>query len=87
MRNVLILVSIGLYICAVVQLRRAWRYPSAEGAGLRPARRWLHVGLAAPARYFTAEGRTSLRYARWLFGASFVLGILWLTVSAFQLRH
>jgi hypothetical protein len=87
MHNVLFLLAAALYVSAVVQLRRAWRHPSGEGVAFGSGRRWLLVGPAARAHYFTPAGQRFLRRSRWLFGATWVLGILWLIMSALHVGN
>jgi len=82
MRIVPFLIAAALYVAAVVRLRHAWRYPSAEGAAVGRARR-LWMGPAARAHYFAPAGQAAVRQSRWLLVAAFLCGLAWLawTVS------
>lgn len=85
MRNLVFLLAAALYAAAVVQLRRAWRHPSADGAAVGRGRRGL-LGAVAGARYFTPEGRCALRRAQWLLGAAAAALAVWATLIAWALR-
>jgi len=74
------LIAAVLYVAAVVRLRHAWRYPSAEGVAVGRARR-LWMGAAARAHYFAPAGQAAVRQSRWLLVAAFLCALAWLALT------